>query len=602
MHCMRNGRLAANQRYPVIAWMARRWRSNSSPADCTARARILLITIIGGLVSAAIAGDDLDEVFQDRFEHIPPVALQLLPASGVDGAQRVSFALPLPPGALFDTNRASLWLDGLEQPLHVEALGTWHALPPPGLHCTDTQPSDQGSLRSVLLQADIDFGAGQAVVAEVRLDRTRSLTLADPVPVEQTWQLAESGSYVAEDGVLEPKVLAQWSPQHLRCAGLAPALGKVGLRTYMAATDQAQIDFFYTTINDFGPSGWPASQGLIDYKNDYEPWLYDRPAVFYLGHLRSGNIDQLREAHRAAHFYAQNIYTPEQCQAAGNNNDCVGYFRLKNPDIGSSWKDPKYSYGEGMELAWWMTGLPIFRDTAQHVVEAADRGAPILQADTAGDHWFSERWWGFALQANASAFAITGDSAVHDKLVEATAAFRTRQLSHPQANGGCFIYNWDGGSDKGFSPWMSALLQYAFLNTWQLTADARLPDMMSDLAGCISDLGLRTVSGEGPQIDGQFVSYYGVRHDGTPLDSNPWSGIEHSSDVASLLAIGSAFAAEPLREQLRQHVHALIPSHEWTIDYWTRNTPDYPRYRVSPPRKYAWQYHYVHVIPYLVND
>lgn len=83
MHCMRNGRLAANQRYPVIAWMARRWRSNSSPADCTARARILLITIIGGLVSAAIAGDDLDEVFQDRFEHIPRLPCNCYPPVGL---------------------------------------------------------------------------------------------------------------------------------------------------------------------------------------------------------------------------------------------------------------------------------------------------------------------------------------------------------------------------------------------------------------------------------------------------------------------------------------------------------------------------------------
>jgi hypothetical protein len=550
--------------------------------------------------SALAAGPDT--TFESGFESLtPPLSVELLPAAGVTGTQRVSFALPLAPGELSDTATLSLWLDGQEQPLHVESLGSWHAVPPPGLHCTDTGEAVAGSLRSVLLQASIDFGAGLPRLAEVRLDRMRSQQLADPVAVEQTWQPAETGSYLAADAVMEPKVLARWPQQHLHCAGLAPALGVAGSRTWLAATDQAQVDFFYTTINDFAPSGWPASNGLVNYKTEFEPWLYDRPAVFYLGHLRSGNIDQLREAHRAAHHYAQNIYTPAQCQAAGNNNDCVGYFRLKNPDIGSSWKDPKYSYGEGLELAWWLTGLPLFRDTALHVVEAADRGAPILQAATAPDTWFSERWWGFALQANASAFALTGDAALRDKLDAAIGAFRTRQLSHPQANGGCFIYNWDGGSEKGFSPWMSALLQYAFLNTWQLTADARLPLMMTELADCNSRLGLWTVSGDSAQLNGRFVPWYGVRHDGVPLDTNAWNGIEHASDVASLLAIGAGFAPSPLRAQLEQDVRALMPSHEWTIAYWTRSTPDWPRYRVNPPRKYAWQYHYVHAIGYFVE-
>jgi hypothetical protein len=577
--------------------------SGRMPAARRALSRSAQRAALGsGLLSLALVSAQAEAFFEDGFEDpMPALALQLQPADGVAGTQRVSFALPLSPGALFDPTQVSLWLHGTEQPLHVVSLGSWHALPPSGLLCADAAPAATDSLRSVLLQADIDFGSGQAVPVEVRLDRERTLSLTDPVAVEQTWQIADSGSYAAADGVMEPKALALWSAQHLRCAGLAPALGGVGLRPYLAATDQAQIDFFYTTINDFGPSGWPATQGLVDYKTDYEPWLYDRPAVYYLGHLRSAQPDLLREAHRAAYFYAQNIYTPEQCQAAGNSGDCVGYFRLKNPDIGSAWKDPKYSYGEGMELAWWLTGLPLFRQTALHVVEASDRGAPILQADSAADHWFTERWWGFALQANASAFALTGDAALRDKLSAATGAFLARQQLHPLANGGCFIYNWDGGDAKGFSPWMSALLQYAFLNTWHLTADLRLPGMMRDLADCVSRLGLWTVSGDSAQINGRFVPYYGVRHDGAALDSNPWSGIEHASDVASLLAIGSAFATDPLRARLRQDVHALLPSHEWTIDYWTRSTPDYPRYRVSPPRKYAWQYHYLHVIGFLIE-
>lgn len=558
--------------------------------------RALLALLSLTVAQAGIPGG----VFANGFETVG-IAVELRPAAGVTGAQRISFGLPLPPGVLTDAAAVVLLQGGEELPIHVESLGQWHAPLPAALACPGTDPDGVGSLRSVLIQVEIDFGAGQARSLRVVLGRPRTQNLADPLPVEQTWKLADAGSYVAADGVMEPRTLALIDTAHLRCAGLAPALGAAGARAYMAATDQAQMDFFYTTINDFGPSGWPATQGLVDYKTDFEPWLYDRPAVYYLDHLRNGNADMLREAHRAAHFYAQNVYTPTQCQAAGNSGDCVGYFRLKNPDIGSSWKDPKYSYAESMELAWWLTGLPLFRETAIHTMDAVDRGAPILQADTANDQWFSERWWGFALQVNASVYALTGDDAQLAKLQTAIGAFQERQDTHPFANGGCFIYDWDGGSEKGYSPWMSALLQYAFLTSWHHTGDARLPDMMAALAGCVSSSGIRTVSGTGGDLDGRTAPLYGVRHDGVALDEDPWSGIEHSSDVASLLAIGSAFAQEPLRSQFADDSRALIPSHAWTIDYWTRATPDYPRYRVSPPRKYAWQYHYVHVLPFLLD-
>jgi hypothetical protein len=218
------------------------------------------VAIPNCLLLLMLASSHAEAFFDDGFEDpSQPLALQLQPAAGVSGAQRVSFALPLPPGTLFETARVSLWQGGLERPLHVASLGSWHALPPAALLCADATADAADSLRSVLLQADIDFGSGQTVLAEVRLDRERTLDLTDPVAVEQTWQIADSGSYTAADGVLEPKALALWPAQHLRCAGLAPALGGAGQRPYLAATDRAQIDFFYTTINDFGPSGWPAT-------------------------------------------------------------------------------------------------------------------------------------------------------------------------------------------------------------------------------------------------------------------------------------------------------------------------------------------------------
>ena len=563
--------------------------------------RRALLRVLSAVLPVSVAQAGIPEgIFSNGFESVG-IAVELRPADGVSGTQRISFGLPLPPGALTDTAAVVLLQGGEELPIHVESLGQWHAALPALLACPGTDADGVGSLRSVLIQAEVDFGSGEARSVRVVLGTPRSQTLADPLPVDQTWQLADSGSYFAADGVMEPRALALIDPAHLRGAGLAPALGAAGTRAYMAATDQAQVDFFYTTINDFGPSGWPATQGLVDYKTDFEPWLYDRPAVYYLGHLRNGNADLLREAHRAAHFYAQNIYTPAQCADVTPNWDCVGFFILKNPDKYSSWKDPKYSYAESLELAWWLTGLPLFRETAIHTMEAVDRGAPILQADTANDQWFSERWWGFALQVNASVYAMTGDADQLAKLQTAIGAFQERQDNHPLANGGCFIYDWDGGVEKGYSPWMSALLQYAFLSTWQHTGDARLPGMMVKLAECVSDSGIWTVSGTGSDLDGRVLPLYGVGHDGTPLDEDPWSGIEHSLDVASLLAIGAGVASEPaLRTQLQDDVRALVPSHEWTVDYWTRATPDYPRYRVSPPRKYAWQYHYAHVLPYFV--
>ncbi len=206
------------------------------------------------------------------------VQVKLYPAADAVGpTRRVSFGFPLAPGMLVNTaNLRVTNAAGDEIPAFVRSLGAWRHMPDQSLLCGGLQASGNLRIRSALIQFDLAFASTSPVTVTVGVNRARTRNLATEVLVRDTFRA----------------------------------------RSYMAASDQATDDFFYSLTNQHSRKrDWPVTnaEDIIDFYTDGEPWLYDRAQTFYNDYLRTGNPDMLREAHRATDHYAQNVYGPEAC-------------------------------------------------------------------------------------------------------------------------------------------------------------------------------------------------------------------------------------------------------------------------------------------------
>jgi hypothetical protein len=299
------------------------------------------------------------------------IEVRLYPSDDVvnQGSQTISFGFPLPPGALVNTSEIVI-LDetGQELSAYVRSLADWNQLPPQSMRCEQFNAGVEPGIRSALIQFEGEFTDSSVKHYRVRLNQTRQLDTVAEVDVLSTLRQVNDGTYSGHNLVFqvhEPKVHAVIDPEYLSCTNLTPLSGEANKVSDMAATDQAQNDFFYTSIQEFFDR--PVSNYTFDIFTDnirYAYWLYDRPQTFLNAYIRSGNIDQLREGLRAADQFSHEIYTQEECDAINilPEYDCVGFFKIKNKNIGNYYKDSKYSYNENLVTAYLLTGNPRYLD------------------------------------------------------------------------------------------------------------------------------------------------------------------------------------------------------------------------------------------------
>lgn len=226
-----------------------------------------------------------------------------------------SFGIPMPRGSITAAGLGTLRVfdNGVEIPAFVSALTPWRHRVDPAL--------DGQSVRVVLVQVEISF-ADPAQSKRLRVawgGAPRTLSRPTRATRAQTWQAVQSGSFPANDGVLEPRVYvtlpAHWltlgSLRSTRTLPFDPGNG--AQRDDPAAMDaitswpgtqeaeRAMKNNFYTVINEDDPAVTSANQ--CPYRTAFEPWLYDRPATMFALYLKSGHLKALREAIRHAEFY-----------------------------------------------------------------------------------------------------------------------------------------------------------------------------------------------------------------------------------------------------------------------------------------------------------
>jgi hypothetical protein len=548
---------------------------------------------------------------------------------------RVSFGMPFPRGSvpLAQLNRVRLLRAGLEVPAHIALLSPWRHFSNPAF--------DGQHARVVLIQFDhtftLPFPNSEEVTVEWGLQE-RSTAQQSYTPPRQHWHLVTDGvtatngfTFGASHGVHEPDVYAVLPAAWLAHAGLKnrmlplhPEVGPLRLDPYSVPAsypgyremDQAQVNFFYTVINEdddlnpYNGSGQVILQNtnifpLPTEPDSFEPWLYDRPMAFYIGYLRSGQFRFLREAVRNAEYYRSQLYTPDDC----SDGPCVGSFKLKNPDANSSWHDSKYSYNECLAMSYWLTGDADMLPHIQQVTRVHD-GTPTQVNPTS----FTERHAGLKLLAAIVHYEISGDAAARTNAQTIIGHFRNGQTSPYGGlqDGGIWhsidAHEGNGQSDPITSPWMSALLVDAALRVYLMSEDQETARLIAGLGDHVSgrgsywttirdgENGLADQSGDEPLV----FPHYLATHDGLGWASefNPYGDFDHAPEVACIAAWGAYFhvmlgegASVPDVLAKAQELH-LTFSHATT--YWTRPaapaSAGYDAYRVLPARKYAWWY------------
>lgn len=332
--------------------------------------------------------------------------------------------------------------------------------------------------------------------------------------------------------------------------------------------------------------------GVDLYASDDGTWLYDRPKTYYNGYFSTGIVDMLIAAQKAAFHYSTLIYTPEDCAQSRWKDWCVGFFKIKNPDPNSSWKDYKYSYVKSLSTYYLMTGDQLVLPVLGYLTSATKKIG-------AQSSMITERFTAVALEAPVYEYEITGDESLL-VYVKTIVDFLYNLQNQPNSEGlvtGCFSGNVEW-APEGFSPWMTPMMMESLLHVYSVTSDERIPSMLSKASTCIANRGIAWTT----EIQGvaRLIPFYGGKNAGPSVDAdgnNPWAGIEHSINVATGISLGMYFTQDPVeRERLKDVSLNLVKSHEWVLSNWTRTTVGLPKFRVAPWRKFNWWTESLHIL------
>lgn len=526
--------------------------------------------------------------------------------NGDIGEQVVSFGLPLPPGTLLNASNIRVRdSEGDYYPVYTESLGPWRQTPPKKFLCGEA-PADPG-LRSVLIQFPVDtanlsedFFIEFGEPSGVDMFGENFGFVTDKTPIKDTWQITGSFLYTQADEIYQPKLLVERDLNWLACANVTPLMGLSGNAPEMQYLDEAQKNFFYSYINDFRnhytdlPNSRPVTEegDMVDLdRSSNNAWLYDRATTMYNVYMRTGRLDMLSAAHRAAYDYRKRLWSPERCAAVGAEDTCVGFFDVKNPSMPISWGDTKYSYAETMALAYWFTGWRGYKDAVAWVYDAWTVSSPAMGGTdiTRPGRFYTERHSAYNFLGVVYYYELFGDQEALDILTQGVDVFRTIQTT-PTSEGKvvpCFVHDWEN-EGEGFSPWMTSLMSHSLLKVYHTTGMARVPTMLTDVAQCEVDWALTWAEDNGEQWR---IPFYGAAAVGEPRDYDGWyeKQREHALDVAHAIALGAAFSNDPAQRSLFvEEVNNLLDTEELVLNDWTRNTDGRPKYRLAPIRKYAW--------------
>jgi hypothetical protein len=399
---------------------------------------------------------------------------------GPSGLGRVSFAIPLPPGALDDAADVRIVAGDRELPAYRRALASY----------------PNGGPRSVQIQVDVDPAEAPALQVELGVRGTGEL---DPVPVADT--LTGSGA----DRV--PRVWAILPAEVLAASGI---VGPVATRAEIGADA-------WSAVCDY--DRWD-TDAFLAASASRDVWLYDRVTVMYRGHAITGELGPLRSAYREAGIYRAGL--------------TIVNGVVTKIGVPTAANDLKYHYSQGLALHYLLTGDDRFREAAEAMsARVATMWEPYYNG---GSQFWTERHAGFALLAHEWALRVTDDRAAQiagraDEVVDAVLDAQAAARAGTDPDARCFAHSAAAHGEEygtmGCSPWMSAILADG-LDAYATRAEG---SRAAEVRTALARLG-RSLARKGR--DGAGRPYYWMALDGAP-EADPYE--EHWGESAYVIAL-----------------------------------------------------------------
>jgi hypothetical protein len=422
------------------------------------------------------------------------VAVQLVPASGISGMQRVNFAVPLAPGELDDPAQVRVLHGADELPAALRGLAR----------------HPDGSVRSVQIQVELAV-SGETDI-EVQLAEAPAAAALSLMPVSST--------LVAEDGEQGPRVWALLPAARLSASGIAgPLVPEADVAAVPSAAWAAQCDY-----ESFDTEAFMAA----DYETDRAVWLFDRGTALYRGYARRGDLATLRSAYVETSLYRNRI--------TGSGT------AARNGTPGGGEEDVKYTYAQNLALHFLLSGDDRSREAAENMALALS----VLWSDpgyAGGSDFWTERHAGFGLLGFVWGMIASDDQSAELRALadEAVDAYLEVQASYPPGytdpDARCFAHTGEahdeGGAYFGCSPWMSAILADGLEQYARESEPARAAEVRASLV----KLG-RIIAQRGIQPDGRPYYFMGVGTDENMLDEYD----EHIGESAYLIAMAWHFS------------------------------------------------------------
>jgi hypothetical protein len=426
------------------------------------------------------------------------------------------------------------------------------------------------SIRSVFVEMDVTLsGPTQFIVEWGRSNRTQA-ALAE-VPVRNTWVQVNDTKYPLSTNVWEPRVYAVFTPQWY---------GDSVIKTKLIPSGSSSDFAFYDNVLA-GYTNTMTDPTRVPYLTTYDNWLFDRAMTIYQVAFKTGNFNYIREAHRAAQFYANHI-------------NASGYF-----DMRPGGSDIKYIYGESISADYWLTGDDQLIGVNQRMLP---NYADNFYNPSSTTFW-TERNSGYKLLGYVTAFELLGNVSAQDAAHPGeTVSQRARGVfdtlvsrqTNSSPNLGCIMHSRDSHEQDGrpemiASPWMSTLMIDAIERYYIHSGDSRVSNFVKRYADCMdlsTNLMYHTSTTDYtrnlnlPYYLGPYTTAVAVANDF--LD--PYTDIEHALDVSKIPALAYYFT----RLEGNPNAHYLANIQDLQTASKVEFIDNGPTYSLGTVRRYNW--------------
>jgi len=296
-----------------------------------------------------------------------------------------------------------------------------------------------------------------------------------------------------------------------------------------------------------------------------EPWLFDRPTVFYKLSRWSGDAALRKHAFDLVERYYAQI-------------DARGRFALKSGDA-------KYSYIDGAVWYEHATGDQRFRPKAAAIYDLWLGELAVHYSSS--QHFWTERHIAYSLAAALGWYELTGKpeamARARDMIQQWTAmSAETGAPLHTLAQHQ-EAFEPPYGPKRMTSPWMSALFFEQVKTYYRLTGDRSTLQMIAAYADFLLANCLYDGSANHPNLKGYLMPYYlcGENRSYYDRETPSESDGEHTPDVMGLFAF-AVYAKKQLGQDSRTASETYRELRRSAAFFVGR------RADVQPPRKINW--------------